>query len=84
MTHNNILEQRMIAYLVFIPILKFTELKKESKIIVTLIQRKDLDLEEKMQKGSGFGLIRMLKILIALKLMKLTRMALLFYPMSKS
>jgi hypothetical protein len=66
MIHNNILEQKKTVYLVFTHILKFTERRKESKIIVILIQRKDLDLEERMQKDLGYGLIRMLKIPIVL------------------
>jgi hypothetical protein len=55
MIHNNILEQKKTVYLVFTHILKFTERRKESKIIVILIQRKDLDLEERMQKDLGYG-----------------------------
>lgn len=81
MIHNNILEQKKTVYLVFTHILKYTELKKESKIIVTLIQRKDLDLEERMQKDLGYGLIRMSKIPIVLKQMKPMIMVLLFYHM---
>lgn len=58
MIHKVILELKKIVYLVYILILKFIDLKKENKIIVIWIHKKDLDLVEKMEKIVEFGLIK--------------------------
>lgn len=53
---NNTLEQRRIAFLVFILILRFIDQKeKENRIIVFLIQIKELVLVVKMEKDAEFG-----------------------------
>lgn len=58
MIHKVILELKKIVYLVYFLILKFIDLKKENKIIVIWIHKKDLDLVEKMEKIVEFGLIK--------------------------
>lgn len=81
MIHKVILELKKIVYLVYILILKFIDLKKGNKIIVIWIHKKDLDLVEKMEKIVEFGLIKILKIHIVIKLMIHMKMDLLYYLM---
>ena len=77
MIQNSILELRRIAFLVSIHILRYIDLKREeNKIIVSLIQIKDLDLVEKTEKDAEFGLTKIYKILIVHKWMILTKMVL--------